>query len=320
VVFSQAISELKMKLASFLKLAMAGLIAGLAGFYVLTISKIVPDTAIAPRVADLKNGETLFNIGGCASCHAADAKNTPLVLGGGHELKTAFGTFVVPNISSDAKAGIGAWSEAEFLTAMINGVGRNGEHLYPAFPYTSYQRMRINDVRDLFMYLKTLPAVAESAGPHKLGFPFNIRRTLGIWKLLFLDGKPFEANAAQSAAFNRGAYLVEGPGHCAECHSKRNPLGGITADGRMAGGPNPEGKGFIPNISQHPRDGLGDWSVKDFEYLLKAGGIPAGGTVADEMEDVVGNTSKLSDDDRRAMAEYLKSLPPKEGRRPPKSP
>ncbi len=308
-----------MKLVSYLKLAVAGAVAGLAGFYVLTIPTVVPASAIVARTADLKNGETLFNIGGCASCHAADAKTAPQLLGGGHELKTAFGTFVVPNISSDAKAGLGAWSEAEFVTAMMNGVGRNGEHLYPAFPYTSYQRMRINDVRDLFAYLKTLPSVSISAGPHKLGFPFNIRRTLGIWKLLFLDGKAFEPQVTQSAAFNRGAYLVEGPGHCAECHSRRNLLGGITADGRMAGGPNPEGKGFIPNISQHPRDGLGDWSLKDFEYLLKAGGTPAGATVADEMEDVVGNTSKLSDDDRRAMAEYLKSLPPKEGRRPPKA-
>jgi mono/diheme cytochrome c family protein len=309
-----------MKLAIFLKLATAGVVAGLAGFYVLTIPRVIPASAIAARTSDLKNGETLFNIGGCASCHATDYKKEPLTLGGGHELKTAFGTFVVPNISSDAKAGIGAWSEAEFLTAMIKGVGRNGEHLYPAFPYTSYQRMPINDVSDLFGYLKTLPAVPTSAGPHKVGFPFNIRRTLGIWKLLFLDGKAFEPQSARSAVFNRGAYLVEGPGHCAECHSKRNLLGGITADGRMAGGPNPEGKGFIPNISQHPRDGLGDWSVKDFEFLLKAGGIPAGGTVSDEMEDVVGNTSKLSDEDRRAMAEYLKSLPPKQGRRPPKSP
>jgi mono/diheme cytochrome c family protein len=308
-----------MTLATFLKLAAAGLAAGLAGFYVLTIPQAIPAAALSARAADLKNGETMFTIGGCASCHATDVKTAPLALGGGHELKTAFGTFVVPNISSDARAGIGAWSEAEFLTAMINGVGRNGEHLYPAFPYTSYQRMRIEDVRDLFAYLKTVPAVPTSAGPHKVGFPFNIRRTLGVWKLLFLDGKAFEPQASQSAAFNRGAYLVEGPGHCAECHSRRNLLGGIAADGRMAGGPNPEGKGFIPNISQHPKDGLGDWSIKDFEYLLKAGGTPAGGTVADEMEDVVGNTSKLADDDRRAMAEYLKSLPPKEGRRPPKS-
>jgi mono/diheme cytochrome c family protein len=309
-----------MRLATLLKLTLAGLAVGLAGFSALTIPKVIPGAALAARTADLKNGETMFNIGGCASCHATDAKKAPLALGGGHELKTAFGTFVVPNISSDAKTGLGAWSEAEFVTAMIEGVGRAGEHLYPAFPYTSYRRMRIDDVRDLFAYLKTLPAVQNQAAPHKLGFPFNIRRTLGVWKLLFMDGKTFEPDPARSAQLNRGAYLVEGPGHCAECHSKRNLLGGIAADGRMAGGPNPEGKGYIPNISQHPADGLGDWSVKDFEFLLQAGGIPAGGTVSDEMEDVVGNTSKLSAEDRRAMAEYLKTLPPRAGRRPAKSP
>ncbi len=307
-----------MKLATLLKLAAAGAVAGLAGFYVLTLPKMLPASAMVSREANLQNGETLFNVGGCASCHATDYKKAPLALGGGHELKTQFGTFVVPNISPDRGAGIGAWSDAEFVTAMIHGVGRNSEHLYPAFPYTSYQRMPVNDVRDLFAYMKTLPAVSTPSAPHKLGFPFNIRRTLGIWKLLFLDGKPFEPQAGQSAAFNRGAYLVEGPGHCAECHSRRNLLGGIAADGRMAGGPNPEGKGFIPNISQHPKDGLGDWSIKDLEYLLKAGGTPAGGFVADEMEDVVANTARLSDADRRAMAEYLKSLPPVAGRRAPR--
>ncbi|MEQ1647954.1 MAG: cytochrome c [Hyphomicrobiaceae bacterium] len=308
-----------MRLATFSKLATVGIVGGLTGFYALTLPKTFPESQIVPRTADLKNGETMFNVGGCASCHATDVKKDPLTLGGGHELKTAFGTFVVPNISSDPKAGLGAWTEGQFLTAMIKGVGRNGEHLYPAFPYTSYQRMRIDDIRDLFAYLKSLPAVAQAAGPHKVGFPFNIRRTLGMWKLLYLDGKPFEPEAGKNALLNRGAYLVEGPGHCAECHSKRNVLGGITTSGRMAGGPNPEGKGFIPNISQHTADGLGEWSVKDLEYLLQAGGTPAGGTVADEMADVVLNTAKLSADDRRAMAEYLKTLPPRAGRAPAKS-
>ena len=307
-----------MRLATFVRLGVGAAVLGFAGFYALTIPQTFPVSSLGAHAADLKTGETLFNVGGCASCHATDIKKDRLALGGGHELKTAFGTFVVPNISSDPKAGMGAWTEAQFITAMTKGVGRNGEHLYPAFPYTSYQRMRTSDLRDLYAYMKTLPAVATVPPPHKVGFPFNIRRTLGMWKLLFLDGKQFEPVAGQSAAFNRGAYLVEGPGHCAECHSKRNPLGGITSDGRMAGGPNAEGKGFIPNISQHPKDGLGDWSVKDFEYLLQAGGTPAGGNVTDEMADVVENTAKLSADDRRAMAEYLKALPARAGARPTK--
>ncbi len=304
-----------MKLTTLLKMAVAALAVGLAGAFVLTSPQVIASSALPARTTDLTNGETLFNVGGCASCHAADPKTAPLSLGGGHELKTGFGTFVVPNISTSAKAGIGGWSEAEFVTAMVKGVGRGGEHLYPAFPYTSYQRMRIEDVRDLFAFMKTLPAVETATKPHAIGFPFNIRRTLGFWKLLFLDGKTFEPDPTRSAMLNRGAYLVEGPGHCAECHSRRNILGGITPDGRMAGGPNPEGKGFIPNISQHPADGLADWTVQDFEYLLAKGGTKAGGFVADEMEDVVGNTAKLSAEDRRAMAEYLKTLPPRAGRR-----
>ncbi len=283
--------------------------------FAVTLPKPIASPSLAPRSANLANGETMFHIGGCASCHATDKRAAPLALGGGYRLKTAFGTFVAPNISSDPAAGIGAWSEAEFVSAMIRGVGRNGEHLYPSFPYASYQRMAIDDVRDLHAYMKTLPAVATPAPAHELGFPFNIRAGLGVWKLLYLDGKPFEPDAARSASVNRGAYLVEGPGHCAECHSRRDALGGITSAGRMAGGPNAEGKGFVPNITQHPKDGLADWSVRDFELLLENGGTPAGATVADEMEDVVANTARLSAADRRAMAEYLKLLPPKEGRR-----
>ncbi|MGL4439273.1 MAG: c-type cytochrome [Bosea sp. (in: a-proteobacteria)] len=304
-----------MKLAMLAKLALAGFALGLTGFYIVTTPNVFPPSVFSPRSADLRNGLTMFNVGGCASCHATDSKTSSLELGGGHELKTAFGTFVVPNISSSVKAGIGAWSEAEFATAMVKGVGRDGEHLYPSFPYTSYQRMRTEDVRDLFAFMKTLPAVESGTKPHSIDFPFNIRRTLGIWKLLHLDGKPYEPDPARSALLNRGAYLVEGAGHCAECHSRRNILGGIATDGRMAGGPNAEGKGFVPNISQHPTDGLADWTVQDFEYLLLKGGTKAGAFVADEMEEVVGNTAKLSNEDRRAMAEYLKTLPPMAGRR-----
>jgi mono/diheme cytochrome c family protein len=298
-----------------LKLAGAALAIGGAAFLVITQPSTIPAASFPARQADLGNGATMFHIGGCASCHATDYKADPLSLGGGHALKTGFGTFVAPNISPDPKSGIGAWSEAEFATAMIKGVGRAGEHLYPAFPYTSYQRMKLDDVRDLFAFIKTLPVVDRPNAPHQLGFPFNIRRTLGVWKVLFLDGEGFTPNPALSTAQNRGAYLVEGPGHCAECHSSRNLLGAITAKGRMAGGPNAEGKGFVPNISQHPADGLGDWSVRDFEILLTDGGTPAGAYVADEMADVVKNTAKASAEDRRAMAEYLKSLPPREGRR-----
>lgn len=292
-------------------------LAGGAGFYVLTIPETVPASALPARTADMKNGETMFNIGGCASCHATPKQENRLILGGGHELHTPFGTFVVPNISSDPKTGMGAWTEAEFVTAMTKGVGRKGEHLYPAFPYTSYQKMKLDDVRDLYAFLKTVSADATPSQPHKISFPFNIRRSLGGWKLLFLDGKPFTPDPAKSPEINRGAYLVEGPGHCAECHSGRNALGGIKAGERMAGGPDPEGKGYVPNITPH-ENGLAKWSAKDIEYLLETGFTPDNDSVGSSMADVIPNTSKLSAEDRKAMAAYLKQLPALPGSKPAK--
>ena len=292
-------------------------LVGGAAFWQLTQPAMLPATLLAARTADLKNGNTLFDIGGCASCHATPVKDAKpedrYKLGGGLGLKTPFGTFKVPNISSDPKTGMGAWTEIQFVNAMQRGVGRNGEHLYPAFPYTSYQRMRLEDVRDLFAYLKTLPAVEQQSEAHELGFPFNVRRGLGLWKLLFLDGRPYENSPARSAVLNRGAYLVEGPGHCAECHSPRNFMGGIVADRRFAGGPDAEGKGFVPNITPHA-DGLAKWSDKDIAYLLETGQTPEADSVGSSMADVAVNTGLLSAQDRNAMAAYLKSLPARPGK------
>ena len=221
----------------------------------------------------------------------------------------------MPNISPDPKDGIGAWNEAQFVTAMTKGTSPGGGHYFPAFPYTSYQRMKLDDVRDLFAYLKTLPAVQGKVRDHDLPFPFNIRRTLGGWKLLFLDGEPFRPDPGQSAAWNRGAYLVNGPGHCAECHSPRNFMGGIVKAQRFAGGPNPEGEGWVPNITQQ---GLKDWSEKDIAYLLETGNTPDGDSVGGD--DGGGGAQHLAAqpaEDRAAMAAYIKSLPPVEGPKPP---
>jgi mono/diheme cytochrome c family protein len=294
------------------------LVAVAAGaFWLLTQPSLLPANVLSQRNANLENGRTMFNIGGCAACHAtpvADAKpEDRLRLGGGLALKSPFGTFKVPNISTDPNTGIGRWTEIEFVNAMLRGVGRAGEHLYPAFPYTSYQRMRLDDVRDLFAYLRTLPAVDKPSEPHELPFPFNIRRGLGLWKLLYLDGKPYESSPARSARLNRGGYLVEGPGHCAECHSPRNFIGGIDPDRRFAGGPDPEGKGFVPNITPHA-DGLAKWTDKDISYLLETGQTPDGDAVGSTMADVAVNTGMLTADDRNAIAAYIKSLPPRPGK------
>jgi mono/diheme cytochrome c family protein len=149
---------------------------------------------------------------------------------------------------------------------------------------------------------------------HDLPFPFNIRRAVGGWKLLFLDDTPFRGDPGKSAEWNRGAYLVNGPGHCAECHSPRNALGGIIASQRFAGGPNPEGEGFIPNITQK---NLGDYSEKDIAYILETGQMPDGDSVGGQMAAVVRNTGQLSPEDRNAIALYVKSLPPVEGPKKP---
>jgi mono/diheme cytochrome c family protein len=303
---------------ALVKATLALAVLGGAGFFVATMPATVQGDALKTRTANLANGETMYNIGGCFSCHGTENQPDRRKLGGGHELKTPFGVFVVPNISSDPKHGIGGWTELQFVNAMLKGVGRNGEHLFPAFPYASYQRMAINDVRDLFAYMKTLPAVATPSPAHRIAFPFNVRRSLGGWKLLFLDGKPFTPDPKLSAELNRGAYLVEGPGHCAECHSGRNALGGIIAEQRMAGGADAEGKGWVPNITPH-ENGLAKWSQKDIEYLLESGFTPNNDSVGSSMASVIENTSKLSPEDRRAMAAYLKSLPPRPGARAPKA-
>ena len=292
----------------------------LAGFgiaYWVTRPIVLAADVLKPHHADLSNGETLFNVGGCASCHATPGQQDRLKLGGGRALNTAFGTFIVPNISSDEKAGIGGWGELAFVNAMLRGVGRSGEHLYPAFPYPSYQRISVADVRDLFAFLRTVPADGTPSQRHKLGFPFNVRRAIGLWKFLFLDGKPFQPDPTRSSELNRGAYLVEGPAHCSECHSPRNVFGAIDSGRRYAGGPNPTGQGFVPNITQHA-DGLAGWSQADIDYFLKEGLTPDGQAVDPEMAAVISNTARLSATDRAAMATYLKSLPARPGRPPPK--
>jgi len=270
---------------------------------------------LPPHKPNLDNGKTLFFIGGCSSCHATPGQKDQSKLGGGLALKSPFGTFYPPNISSDPNDGIGAWSEAQFVTAMSKGTSPAGEHLFPAFPYTSYQRMSMSDLRDLFAYLKTLPAVSGRASAHELSFPFDQRRLIGGWKLLFLDGLPFQPDPEKPDDWNRGAYLVNGPGHCAECHSPRNFLGGIVKSERFAGGPMPDGKGWAPNITQK---GLAKWSEKDIAYLLESGFTLDGDSVGSGMADVVKNTSQLTPDDRAAIAVYIKSLPPVEGPTPPK--
>jgi mono/diheme cytochrome c family protein len=296
-------------------LALGVVIVAAAAFWVLTRPQAVSAEALSPHTPNLGNGRTLFYIGGCAACHASPGEKDHTKLGGGLALKTPFGTFYPPNISPDPQDGIGAWSEAQFITAMTKGTSRAGEHLYPAFPYTSFQRITDGDLRDLFAFLKTLPPVKGRAPDNELSFPFDIRRLIGLWKLLYLDGEPFQPDPARSDVWNRGAYLANGAGHCAECHSPRNFLGAVIPDLRFSGGPTPDGLDWVPNITQYR---LKKWSVADIAEVLKSGTLPDFDRVGGAMIDVVRNTSQLTDDDRMAIATYIKSLPPVEGLKPPK--
>ncbi|CAN7483728.1 cytochrome c [Pararhizobium sp. LjRoot235] len=262
---------------------------------------------------DLANGEQVFWAGGCASCHAApksegDAK---LVLTGGLPLKSPFGTFHVPNISPDETAGIGSWTLADFGNAMTRGVGRNGEHLYPSFPYGSYARLPQKDINDLWGFMKTLPKSANITPPHELPFPYDIRVVLGGWKLLFFTDKPRATVDTGNPKLARGQYLVEGPGHCGECHTPRNALGGFETDQWLAGAPNPEGQGRIPNITPGSKS-IGAWSESDIVNYLETGFTPDFDSVGGTMVEVQKNMAKLPASDREAIGAYLKAVPGRE--------
>ncbi len=296
------------------KFALAGVVAAVVGAgvaYALTKPDPHPDAYWAGLPGpDLAHGETLFWAGGCASCHAAKgAEGDALkVMSGGRELPTAFGTFHVPNISPDPKAGIGAWTLAEFGNAMTRGVGPSGEHLYPSFPYGSYARMTKTDINDLFGYLKSLPASDNVAPAHALNFPFNMRLAVGGWKLLYFSDQPRVELANASDAVKRGQYLVEGPGHCGECHTPRNVLGGFQTGQWLAGGPNPEGEGRIPDITPGS-ESIGQWSEDEIVAYLETGFTPDFDSVGGSMVEVQKNMTHLPKDDLTAIAAYLKAIP-----------
>jgi mono/diheme cytochrome c family protein len=261
--------------------------------------------------ADAANGERIFHAGGCASCHAApEARGEErLKLGGGLELATPFGLFRAPNISPDADTGIGGWSDIDFVNAVLRGVSPGGAHYYPAFPYGSYAKMTVEDALDLKAYLDTLPPVANEVAGHELDFPYNIRRGVGLWKRLYLSPEPVMALGSDDAVLSRGQYLVEGPGHCGECHTPRDAMGGLRLSQWLAGAPNPEGRGVIPNITPHEQ-GIGGWSAGEIADALKTGFKPDFDTLGGRMAAIQAELAHLPDDDLAAIAAYLKAIPP----------
>jgi mono/diheme cytochrome c family protein len=258
---------------------------------------------------DPTRGKTIFDAGGCASCHMLKGREDRMQLGGGRELKSPFGIFIAPNISPHQRDGIGTWSVKHLVNAMKRGVSPRGEHYYPAFPYTTYARANTEDIVDLMAYLRSLPEVEGRTPDHRLIFPYNQRRALGLWKAIYFDVSELSKVQDESQELARGRYLTEALAHCAECHSGRDLLGGIRKHQLYAGGRELDGDGFVPNITQH-ENALAKWSIADIDYLLTRGAMLDGDYVGGSMADVVTNMAELTPADRLAIATYIKSLPP----------
>jgi len=282
-------------------------------FYLVTIPATLSEH-LPEHKPDLSNGERMFWVGGCASCHASS--ESKLLLDGGKQLNTLFGTFRVPNISTDSEVGIGNWSMMDFANAMVAGVSPGGQHYYPAFPFPHYQEMYIEDVMDLKHFLDTLPASSKKNGSHKLNFPYNFQRGIGLWKRMYLKHPTVKRKPANMQLLARGKYLVEGPGHCGACHTPRDIFGGRLADNNLAGAPSLEidpdsddGKSeWNPNLTSHA-DGLAGWSDRDITYLLETGFTPDFDTVSGSMVEVQENLARLPAADLQAITTYLRSLP-----------
>jgi mono/diheme cytochrome c family protein len=275
-----------------------------AGLFILAL-------AFGANAQDAKRGEYVSKAAGCLGCHTEEKKDA-VSYAGGRALKTPFGTFYGPNITPHKEAGIGAWTEADFVRALREGRRPDGANLFPAFPYPSFTRMSDADLKDLWAYLRSLPASSRPSQPHELGFFYRWRFLVTIWKWFFFTPGPLVPDAAKSAVLNRGAYLVQALGHCGECHTPRNFLGGPKQSRFLAGAK--LGETAVPNITPTRLKKLDDGELKD---ILRTATTSDGDVLAESMSEVVRNTtSQLTAQDLDAMVAYLRSLPalPDEGK------
>jgi mono/diheme cytochrome c family protein len=257
----------------------------------------------------IARGAYLAAAADCAACHT-DGAHGGQPFAGGRALATPFGTFYSPNITPDPETGIGGWSEAQFLRALHEGVRPDGSNYFPVFPYPSFTKITDDDARAIKAYLFAQPAVRQANRAHDVAFPFSWRFLQSAWKLLFFSPGPFEPAPDRSEAYNRGAYLVTALAHCGECHTPRNWFGATEPSRFLAGTPNgPDGK-KVPNITPDHKTGIGDWSEDDIVTLLATGQTPDFDFVGGAMGEIARNTSQLDDADRRAIAVYLRELPP----------
>ena len=263
-------------------------------FFVTNPQKVEID-AVHLREANSDRGAYIFLATGCSNCHVAEGETEKTRLAGGQKFKTDFGVFIAPNISNSREYGIGGWKFDDFYTAIKFGQSPEGRHYFPAFPYVAYSKIRDQDIADLWSFWKTLPSIETPNVEHEIKFPFNIRRNIGIWKLLYMP-KNFV-----DPIDDRATYLVEALSHCAECHTPRSVMGGLNRSQWMREAVNPSGQGLIPSI--HSSD-LG-WSEADVIEYLSSGFTPDFDVASGKMVAVIENTSKLSLSDRALIADYL---------------
>jgi len=296
-----------MRLAAVVVVIGALLIALIAWLNVRGEEPLVADAATTPASAEqVERGAYLARAGNCMGCHT---ERGGAAFAGGRGVPTPFGTVFAPNLTPDATHGLGQWTAAEFWRALHHGRARDGRLLYPAFPYPNYTRVTRADSDAIFAYLRSLPAVAQPNHPHELQFPFDQQAALAVWRALYFRPATPEADATRSADWNRGAYLVDGLGHCNACHASRNALGATATPLDLAGGLIPVQNWYAPSLASPLEAGVADWADADVVALLKTG-ISARGAVMGPMSEVVsGSTQHLSDPDLRAMAAYLKALP-----------
>lgn len=269
---------------------------------------MLPVLSLSAAADPVSPGAYLTNAAGCEDCHT-DREHGGQPYAGGRALATPFGTFYSPNITPDPETGIGRWSDEQFLRALRDGVRPDGANYFPVFPYPSFTKITDADMRAIKAYLFSLPAVRQADRAHDVSFPISWRFLQNGWKLLFFSPGPFRPTPERSQAYNRGAYLVTALAHCGECHTPRNWFGATEPGSFLAGNPHgPDGK-KVPNITPDPQTGIGNWSEEDITTLLKTGQTPEFDFVGGAMGEVVRNTSRLDDADRRAIAIYLKSLP-----------
>jgi mono/diheme cytochrome c family protein len=267
------------------------------------------DPAIAGMLKDprvIAKGRYLTTAGDCASCHTT---RDGQAYAGGRMLPTPFGNIPAPNITPDAETGLGSWTFDDFWCALHDGIGRQGEPLYPAFSYTSFTKVTRDDAIAIFAYLRSLPPVRQPNATLGLRFPYNLRSTLTAWRAMYFKAGVYQPNTAQSASWNRGAYLVQGLEHCNECHAMRDQWGGSESHAALSGGLIPEQGWYAPDLSTQANGGLQGWSRQDIVDVLKTGQSSKSAAVGPMADVVASSTQYLRDEDLQAIADYLLSLP-----------